>query len=365
MERSGVAHYTSDLARALTREGAEVEVIAPAAPGLPVREEDHGVAVWRAFRRGPLVPVHAAGAACSTGASVVHLQHEHFLYGSPSSALATLAALGYLSRRRPVVVTLHQVVDAARVDRAFVRLHRVSLPAPAARAGLAVLQNGVADLARRTIVHEPAFARTVPRATVIPHGVRSQQGPGRAEARESLALDDRFTVLCFGYIAPYKGLETVLEAGRLLGGRVRVVVAGGPHPRLGDAERYAAQLARGYRDAATFTGYVAEERVPAWFSAADVAVFPYPRPHATSGALSLALAHSTPFLASEALGRLAGLPQEAVVDLAPAALAERLEDLMAGDALGALSRACASMAAGRSWSEVACAHRSLYEEVVP
>ena len=107
-------------------------------------------------------------------------------------------------------------------------------------------------------------------------------------------------MLCFGFLAPYKGIELVLEAAALAGAATsQVVVAGGEHPRLHGRRRFAAEL----RDARTATSPGSPAGYPTttsarWFAAADVAVFPYPKPFASSGALALALAHGTPVLLS-------------------------------------------------------------------
>ena len=66
---------------------------------------------------------------------------------------------------------------------------------------------------------------------------------------------------------------------------------------------------------ATFTGWVPDEDVTAWFSAADVAVFPYPKPFSSSGALALALAHRTPALLSPPLARSVGAPSVMTVPM--------------------------------------------------
>ena len=136
------------------------------------------------------------------------------------------------------------------------------------------------------------------------------------------------------------------------------MIAGGAHPRMaeyGDALRASAP------DNARFTGYVADEDVARWFAAADVALLPYPQPFASSGPLALALAHGTPVLLSDALARTVGAPEELSVSTDPAAIAARLA-VLARDAgeRGRLHAAASTLAAGRSWPEVARRHLDLY-----
>jgi glycosyltransferase involved in cell wall biosynthesis len=363
---SGVTSYSGNLAQALAAQGASVTVVAHEEPGEPALSWDGPVRVERRFRRGAGALPAAARAARDTGAPVLHLQHELFLYGGPSSVPGLVAALA--GRRRggaAQVVTMHQVVESSTIDRSFTHLHRVRAPALAARAALMGVQQAIRRLSSRVIVHEPSFAQMVENAVVVPHGVEVAAAPDRAAARSELGLDGRLTALCFGFLAPYKGLELALDAAELAGDQVQLVIAGGEHPRLaGSGDGYAGQLRARYGAGARFTGRVPEEQVGAWFSAAHVALFPYPRPFSSSGSLALALAHATPFLVSRQLGDTIGAPDSITVPLEPSALGRRLTELATDrQRLDALSEACRAFGAGRSWPEVARRHLELYEEV--
>jgi glycosyltransferase involved in cell wall biosynthesis len=363
---SGVASYTGNLVRELAAAGAEVTVVAPVEDEEESVELNRGVRVERSFRRGPGALPTAIRAAIATGAPIVHLQHEQFLFGGPSSVPGLLPALGMVrAAGRGPVVTMHQVVDPGDVDGDLVRLHRLRAPASVARMALATVQGGIERLAGQVIVHEPAFTRSVPGATVIHHGLETEPGaPTREQARAELGLDGEFVALCFGFIAPYKGLEPALEAAELAGDEVRLVVAGGDHPRLGGRDSYGDDLRERFSTAARFTGYVPDRDVSAWFSAADVALFMYPQPFSASGALALALAHGTPPLLSPALARAAGAPAELTIAPEPEPLALRLVELARRpDRLEQLRAGGRALARDRSWPAVARRHLELYEEV--
>lgn len=355
---SGVASYTVNLAHALDDAGARVAVVAPVEPGEPSAADDGGVTIRRLFPRGPRALPIALAAARAARAPVVHLQHELFLYGGPSALPGLIASL-----RRPrlcrsrTVVTMHQVVDPAGVDASFTRLHRMAMPPTAARMAIAGVQRAINAQADAVVVHEPNFARLLPGAIPIPHGVEVAAPIDRATARTALGLDDRLVALCFGFVAPYKGLETAIEAARIVGAqRAQLVIAGGAHPRLEARHLYADLLRRSAGDVARFTGYLDDAQVTQWFSAADVVVLPYPKPHASSGALALALAHGRPVLASTALARTCGLPPETAFR-SPAHLAEKLVEL--AGSVGARSRLAsftAPLVHDRGWAEVARRH---------
>jgi len=363
--RSGVASYAGNLAQALGGRGMQVTVVAPTEPDLPAgREADGAVTVERRFRRGPGAVPSAARAALATGAPVVHVQHEFFLYGGVGSMPGLLPGLGLL-RARGVgpVVTMHHAVDPADVDDDFVRMHRVRAPRPALRLGLAAVQETIGRLARRVIVHEGRFASVVRDAAVVPHGVEGV-GPG-TEAAAAAEDDGRLTLLCFGFIAPYKGLELALEAASLAREEVRLLVVGGEHPRLLDGgERYGDSLRQRWPGSGEFSGYVEDAELPRWFARADLALFLYPRPFATSGALALAVAHGLPALLSPTLAGLVGAPPELVAPTDAVALARRLRALAADRAaLEPLRRASAELTRDRSWDSVADRHARIYAEV--
>ena len=360
---SGVASYTANLARALTGAGVNVTVVAPELDGDPASFRDGDVEVHREFGLGRRALPAAIGAARRHGPDVVHLQFELFLYGGPSSLAGLLPALA-LGHRSPLVTTMHQVVEPGSVDRAYTRLHRVGVPVPVARAGIAAVQHATTLASRATVVHEEPFRRIVPGATVIPHGIEDTARLDRDGARAALSLDERLVVLCFGFLAPYKGIELVLDAGRLAAADVHVVVAGGEHPRL-HGDGYAAELRAEHAEHATFTGWVPDGDVSAWFAAADLAIFPYPRPFAASGVLALALAHGTPVLLSPALARCTGAPSVMVAPMEAPDLARRFGVLAAEPSdLDDVRRFTAALAAGRRWPSVARLHADLYEEVL-
>lgn len=365
---SGVASYTANLAHSLVAEGAKVTVFAPREPGLPSLHQDGGVTVRRAFDRGLAAMPGAARAAVACSAGVVHLQHEAFLYGGASALPGLLGGLAWLRWRRPTVVTMHQVVDLATVDRSFARLHRVAVPAPVAKGALSFLQGTIPKLASATLVHEHGFAAAVPGALLVPHGVEAPHDDvDRAGVRAALGVSPgTLLALCFGYLAPYKGLELVLDAASLLDddAGVALIVAGGPHPRLDGRDGYAEWLRERYASAARFTGYVPDGDVHPLFSAADVVLILYPRPFASSGALALALAHGRAVLLSEQVATTLGAPSDLVVASEPVAVASRLRSLAGEPAeRDRLAAATRSISAGRSWPEVARRHLQIYEEV--
>jgi glycosyltransferase involved in cell wall biosynthesis len=357
---TGVASYSANLAAALGDAGAAVTVLASEEPGLPACSRDGALEVRRVWRRGAGALPAAAAAARATGAPAVHLQHELFLYGGAAAVPGVVPALAGLRGRRSVV-TMHHVVDPGAVDAEFTATHRVRAPAALARAGVATVQRTIRALADAVVVHEPSFAAVVPGAEVVPHGIEVVDRSETDAALAALGIEHGpLCVLCFGFLAPYKGLEAAIGAARLAGDAIELVIAGGDHPRLG--HDYAERLRSAAPGNVRFTGFVPDADVSRWFAAADVALLPYPRPFASSGPLALALAHGTPMLMSDALARTTGAPGALAVSSDPAAIAERLRTLAADPAeRERLRDAARGLAAGRTWPEVARRHLDLYD----
>lgn len=359
----GIAAYTAGLARALAGSGARVTVVAPSAPGQPACAMDGAVRVERRFAAGgPRALSDALGAAEATGAHVVHLQHGLSLYGGTSSIPGLLWALRRAAANDVrTVVTLHHVLDPGAGAPAG--LARGAL----LRSALGAVQGAVSRLAGAVVVHEGPFAERVPGAVVIPHGVERLAPGDRAASRALLGLDDRPAVLCFGALAPDRGLEVALDAAERTRGAVSLVVADAGSGRVRSAgDTYTARLRDRYGDTGTvrFVGRVPAAEVGTWFDAADLALFLSPQVCPTSATLALALAHGTPFLLSGPAAEAIGAPGLAVSD-DPAALAAHLAWLVDEPRrVAALRRAVRSLAAARSWPLVADRHLALYQRLL-
>lgn len=176
---------------------------------------------------------------------------------------------------------------------------------------------GVAEIVRLADVihaHDASTAAALrdrfgaQRVVVVPHGHYLAAYPneiGRAAARARLGLpDDAFVFVCLGLLRPYKGLEELLPAFRMLpGAGSRLLLAGEPGV-AGYAEKLMA-LAAGDARIRLDPRLVPAEEVQVYLNAADVAVLPY-RQITTSGAALLAFSFGLPIVAP-AIGAFPGL----------------------------------------------------------
>ena len=126
------------------------------------------------------------------------------------------------------------------------------------------------------------YGAAAARIAVIPCGVDTELfAPGdQAAARRALGLDDRPRLLYVGRLAPIKGLETLLDGmGRLraAGSRAHLCIVGGDadEPLDGHEGELRARLRRlDLHDTVTFVGAQPQERLRAWYVAADATVLP-------------------------------------------------------------------------------------------
>ena len=112
---------------------------------------------------------------------------------------------------------------------------------------------------------------------VLPHPIYTHFGPKlpRTGAERLLGLPaGRRTLLFFGLIREYKGLDILLQAFDLLDDRYQLVIAGEPY---GSFDKYQ-RLIDASRDPGSihlFPDYIRDDEVKNYFSAADLTVLPY------------------------------------------------------------------------------------------
>ena len=143
--------------------------------------------------------------------------------------------------------------------------------------------------------------------TVIPFGINNSVpvtnlSPDEAKRRLGLEPDEP-TILFFGNIVPYKGLEYLLEAFQMLvlgNRRYRLVIAGRPRGPHAYWERIQDTLAHHIDPARVIQNitFVSDEDTELYFKAADVLVLPYTEIF-QSGVLFLGYSFGLPVIAAD------------------------------------------------------------------
>jgi glycosyltransferase involved in cell wall biosynthesis len=300
---------------------------------LPVKAAEYGPSAWRALRRlRGLRP------------DVVHLQWLPI-------PRVDRVWLRRLARDLPTVFTAHDVLPrrtAGQVDTWLELFHAV---------GRVVVHS---ERARETLL---GLGLEPERVVVIDHPVFEDDGGPPPAAPNGT------TLLFFGLIREYKGLDVLLRALPAVAERVpeaRLVVAGDPIDPVEPLQALATELGVAERVEWRLR-FVPREEIAALMAAATVAVLPYRRIDA-SGVLADALGHGRPAVVSD-LGQVGETVRRfgagaAVPPEDPAALAAACARLLGdADALAAAFAGVERARAALTWDAAAEAHEQLYERL--
>ncbi len=213
------------------------------------------------------------------------------------------------------------------------------------------------------------------RISVVPCGVNLDlfQPVDRAQARRELSLRDDDRILLFvGRIEPLKGIDILLGATAELGTEHAcsvLVIGGDSSARQGEIAYLRTLAARlGIADRVKFLGAVDHQRLPLYYSAADICVVP--SFYESFGLVALeAMACGTPVVASR-VGGLAGTVRDGETGYlipwrCPEPFAERIELLLGNEELRrAFGRTAREAVERFRWANVAQAIIDLYRELI-
>jgi D-inositol-3-phosphate glycosyltransferase len=213
----------------------------------------------------------------------------------------TLLMLFYRLMGKKVVLTVHNV-NAGRRDSKDSAINRLTLR----------IQYQLADhifvhtkKMKQELIEE--FGTRASRVTIIPFGINNSvpdTGLTSSEARQRLGIrQDEKTILFFGAITPYKGIEYLVDAFKEILPRrddYRLVIAGRPNNcesywrAIVDASREGVERGR-----ILLKGqYISDDETEVYFKAADVLVLPYRHVY-QSGVLCLGYSFGVPILAAD------------------------------------------------------------------
>lgn len=289
-------HYTLGFANALARHGLDVVLIRssflePSRLDPRIRSEDLGqntgerIAAWSKARRFLLyhlrlllVPLRVRGATIH----VIGLLRHEIVTG-----LIEGLAFRWLARR--YVLTVHNLLPHDRHTRANAALYRLIYRIP----HQLVVHT---DRMRREL--ETRFGVDPQRILLQEHGLNDavpDHGWDRARCRSALGVPANGCVLLFfGRIAPYKGLDILLDAFARLRGDYVLLIAGEPV-----SNEYGIEIDRAVRENARAAdivyrrGWIEDGEIATLFRASDCLVMPY-RHIDQSGLVFLALRFATP-----------------------------------------------------------------------
>lgn len=213
----------------------------------------------------------------------------------------TLLMLYYLLLGKKIVLTVHNV-NTRRRDANDTLLNRATLRIQYQLAAHLFVHT---EQMKTELMEE--FGVEAGRVTVIPFGINNatpNTGLTPSDARKRLSLrEGEKTILFFGHITPYKGLEYLVDACRQIAGRqggYRLIVAGRPK----NCEAYWRPIRESlHEDIRTGRVLLRDEFIPdeeteVYFKAADVLVLPYKHIY-QSGVLFLGHSFGLPALVAD------------------------------------------------------------------
>jgi len=196
--------------------------------------------------------------------------------------------------------------------------------------------------------------------SVIPCGVNLDlfKPLARDESREELGLSGEKVVLFVGRIEPLKGVERLLKAVARLNDRdkVKLLIIGGDAqsaPEIARLKGIAANLR--IQDTVNFLGLIDQEKLPVYYSAADVTVVP--SYYESFGLVPLeSLACGTPVVATD-VGDLTNIIRPGitgyVVKGSTGDIAEKIDSVLSWKNTGALRDTIRESVMSYSWQNIA------------
>ncbi len=378
----GDKHYSHGLASALTATGVFVDFIGsdelvsetlesdPHVNFLNLRgKQDHDATLPEKARRLSLYYLRLLWFGATAKAGVFHI-----LWNNKLELIdRTLLICYYKLFGRRVVLTAHNV-NAGRRDAADSWLNRLTLSVQ-----YRLVDHIFAHTNKSRSELETDFGVSASKITVIPYGMNSvvpDTSLTPKDARQHLGIESSaLTVLFFGQIAPYKGLEDLLTALLELeteSDQYRLIIAG--KPKWNDAYwQKMKHLITGAGLASKIVArieFIPDEEVEVFFKAADVLILPY-KEIFQSGVLFLSYSFGLPVIATDV-----GSLKEDVLDGEtgfmcrandPSDLAAKIRQHFASSLFRDLERhrpLIKKWAEDRhSWSDVATATKAVYTEL--
>jgi len=265
---------------------------------------EEGLQIERIWQRNNLVSFFKLGSKIihSKNDSLI-LSFEAYMFGSPLYNLLVLFFLLIAKLQgKKIYILLHQVPSNLKL------LESNYFKALLFNLAKKILFFNLNLIAHKIIVFEEQLEQQfgfTKKTITLPHLIPTVQVLEKNKARQILGWDlKKFYCLYFGYLAPYKGIDCLLENWPNLANK-KLIIAGDINPNHKKNQailNFVATLKKKAQEKnVIMTGFIPEKDIATYFSAADLIILPYRTFMSSSGPLSLALAYQKPILLSKPL----------------------------------------------------------------
>jgi len=249
-------------------------------------------------------------------ADLIHIQHEHGLFGNAVSNRFAVKRYGSLLKefqrlKKPVVTTFHTDVCTQPRSGMKKKFHRMRLTRRwrkyvtryfGATSGKYHAIVHAKDTRHSMVKHgfPEGATHVLPHACLPPRNLSLNQ----ADAKQELNLPPNAKLMSiFGFVARYKGHDLAIQALEELPPNYHLAIVGGAHPESKEEflDEVVANVSEELKSRVHITGWVDRATADLYFSATDVCLAPY-RGNTLlsgSGAITWALSSGRPVIASK------------------------------------------------------------------
>ncbi len=302
----GVASYTKTLLGQLLKATTDLKLTVFSEIDSKTQSyREGGILVERIWQRGNLLSLlQMFFKTYQHEAKTILIPFEAYMFGKPVHTATAIIALALLKLSgKNIFIMMHQVIDDFRP------LEKNAIKAYVLNIAKSLLYKMILFATHTVIVFEEQLKiqldKNSPHIVVIPHFV-PENLLANGDAPKALAAlpDETYTVLYFGFIAPYKGIDLLVDNWPDIP-NTKLIVTGGMNPNYATNPSYQQFVQQVLHSAKKknimTTGFVKEEDMAAYFNRADVVILPYKNFMSSSGPLSFAFSFHKPVLLSESL----------------------------------------------------------------
>lgn len=271
----------------------------------------------------------------------INLQHEFNVYGGP---LGLLFVPLILILNPSITLTLHSYIRSSNIDKNFLRRFGIGLPLFLSKLAFSFFFTSVVKFSNKIYVHSKEQYNSLSldypgfKSKFILNHIGIDYAVSNIADRREFLLEESYDFLIFGYIAPRKGIENVLNAIKLLNQTnvyPSLLICGFVQDKNMDYYNEIKTIICNFNLNVKIIPGIEDVYVDSLFSQVKCVLFPYHDVLGASGPLGFAIANRVPYIAVNK-GIFADYPLSnsiLIQDNQPESLAVAMHSFIQGDRL--------------------------------